>query len=154
MPSANHIATYTEVWKDIQKVLWKAVIESQQPHIFVYAELKKRVDKTDYYIKGAKITGWEDVYTDETRFTEENGVYTLTVDLEEGDEFIFTSMVTVGETSGVGTEYIRYSNIAADDLESQSFVTGTDSANLVASQAGTYTFTYDASTKVLTVNCQ
>ena len=85
---------------------------------------------------------------------EENGIYTLTVDLEEGDEFIFTSMVTVGETSGVGTEYIRYSNIAADDLESQSFVTGTDSANLVASQAGTYTFTYDASTKVLTVNCQ
>lgn len=110
--------------------------------------------KTDYYIKGAKITGWEDVYTDETRFTEENGIYTLTVDLEEGDEFIFTSMVTVGETSGVGTEYIRYSNIAADDLKSQSFVTGTDSANLVASQAGTYTFTYDASTKVLTVNCQ
>ena len=110
--------------------------------------------KTDYYIKGAKITGWEDVYTDETRFTEENGINTLTVDLEEGDEFIFTSMVTVGETSGVGTEYIRYSNIAADDLKSQSFVTGTDSANLVASQAGTYTFTYDASTKVLTVNCQ
>ena len=106
--------------------------------------------KTDYYIKGAKITGWEDVYTDETRFTEENGIYTLTVDLEEGDEFIFTSMVTVGETSGVGTEYIRYSNIAADDLKSQSFVTGTDSANLVASQAGTYTFTYDASTKVCT----
>lgn len=55
MPSANHIATYTEVWKDIQKVLWKAVIESQQPHIFVYAELKKRVDKTDYYIKTGTI---------------------------------------------------------------------------------------------------
>lgn len=110
--------------------------------------------KTDYYIKGAKITGWEDVYTDETKFTEENGIYTLTIDLEEGDEFMFTSMVTVGDTSSVGTEYIRYSNIAVEDVDSQSAVSGTDSANLVAKQAGTYTFTYDPSTKVLTVSCQ
>lgn len=110
--------------------------------------------QTDYYIKGAKITGWEDVYNDETKFTEENGIYTLTIALEEGDEFMFTSMVTTGETSGVGTEYIRYTNIAVEDTESQSYVTGTDSANLVASQAGTYTFTYDPATKVLTVSCQ
>lgn len=109
---------------------------------------------TDYYIKGAKITGWEDVYTDETKFTEENGVYTLNVDLEEGDEFMFTSMVTVGGNSSVGTEYIRYSNIAVEDVDSQSFVSGTDSANLVAKQSGTYTFTYEPSTKVLTVTCQ
>lgn len=109
---------------------------------------------TDYYIKGAKITGWEDVYTDETKFTEENGVYTLNVDLEEGDEFMFTSMVTVGDNSSVGTEYIRYSNIAVEDVDSQSFVSGTDSANLVAKQSGTYTFTYEPSTKVLTVTCQ
>lgn len=110
--------------------------------------------KTDYYIKGAKITGWEDVYTDETRFTEENGSYTLTVDLTKDDEFMFTSMVTVGENSGVGTEYIRYTNIAADDTESQKFVSGTESANLVAVQDGTYTFQYDSSAKVLTVTCQ
>lgn len=109
---------------------------------------------TDYYIKGAKITGWEDVYTDETKFTEENGVYTLTVDLEEGDEFMFTSMVTVGDNSSVGTEYIRYSNIAVEDIDSQSFVSGTDNANLVAKQSGTYTFTYEPSAKVLTVTCQ
>lgn len=110
--------------------------------------------QTDYYIKGAKITGWEDVYSDETRFKEENGIYTLTVDLEEGDEFMFTSMVTVGDTSGVGTEYIRYTNIPVEDMESQSFVTGTDSANLVASQSGTYTFTYDPATQILLVSCQ
>lgn len=110
--------------------------------------------QTDYYIKGAKITGWEDVYSDETKFVEENGIYTLTVDLEEGDEFMFTSLVTSGETSGVGTEYIRYTNIALDDSESQSYVTGMDNANLVANQAGTYTFTYDPATKVLTVSCQ
>ena len=109
---------------------------------------------TDYYIKGAKITGWEDVYTDETKFVEESGIYTLTVDLEEGDEFMFTSMVTAGDSSGVGTEYIRFSNIAVEDMDSQNFVSGTNSANLVAKQSGTYTFTYDPSTKVLTVTCQ
>ena len=67
---------------------------------------------------------------------------------------MFTSLVTVGDTSGVGTEYIRYTNIPVGDMESQSFVTGTDSANLVASQTGTYTFTYDPATKILTVSCQ
>ena len=108
----------------------------------------------DYYIKGAQITGWEDVYSDETKFVENDGIYTLTVELTEGDEFMFTSMVTVGDTSGVGTEYIRYTNIAEDDSESLSFVTGTDSANLVAGQTGSYTFTYDPATQVLTVDCK
>lgn len=110
--------------------------------------------QTDYYIKGAKITGWEDVYTDETKFVGEDGIYTLSIALEEGDEFMFTSLVTTGETSGVGTEYIRYTNVAVEDTESQSYVTGMDNANLVANQSGTYTFTYDPSTKVLTVSCQ
>lgn len=107
---------------------------------------------TDYYIKGAIITGWKDVYTDETKFVEKDGIYTLTIDLEEGDEFMFTSMVTVGETSSVGTEYIRYTNIASDDTESLSYVTGTSNANLIAGKAGSYTFTYDPSTTVLTVS--
>ncbi len=110
--------------------------------------------QVDYYIKGAQITGWEDVYSDETKFVENNGIYTLTVELTDGDEFMFTSMVTVGDTSSVGTEYIRYTNIAEDDSESLSFVTGTDSANLVAGQTGSYTFTYDPATQVLTVDCK
>ena len=67
---------------------------------------------------------------------------------------MFTSMVTVGDTSSVGTEYIRYTNIAKDDTESLSYVTGKEGGNLVANQAGTYTFTYDPSTQVLTVVCQ
>ena len=110
--------------------------------------------QTDYYIKGAKINGWEDVYSDETKFTEDNGIYTLTVALEEGDEFMFTSMVTVGDKSGVGTEYLRYTNIAEDDTDSLACVTGTSSANLVAVKTGTYTFTYDPSSQILTVSCQ
>lgn len=110
--------------------------------------------KTEYYIKGAMITGWEDVYSDETRFVEENGIHTLTVELSEGDEFMFTSMRTVGDTTSVGNEYIRYTNIAADDTDSLSFVTEGGGANLVAAQTGSYTFTYDPATQVLTVSCE
>lgn len=107
--------------------------------------------QTDYYIKGAKITDWKDVYSDETKFTEENGIYTLTIALEEGDEFMFTSLITAQDVESVGNEYIRYTNIAEDDTESLSYVTGTESANLVAGAGGSYTFTYDPSTQVLTV---
>lgn len=110
--------------------------------------------QVDYYIKGAQITGWEDEYSDKTKFTEQDGIYTLTVDLTEGDEFMFTSMVTVGDSSSVGTEYIRYTNIAPEDADSLAVVTGTDSANLVAAKAGTYTFTYDPTTQILTAACQ
>ena len=107
--------------------------------------------QTDYYIKGAIITGWQDVYSDETKFTEENGIYTLTVELEEGDEFMFTSLLTAEDIESVGNEYIRYTNIAEDDAESLSYVTGTEGANLVAGAGGSYTFTYDPSTQILTV---
>lgn len=107
--------------------------------------------QTDYYIKGAVITGWEDVYSDETKFIEQDGIYTLTVALEEGDEFMFTSLITGEGIESVGNEYIRFTNIAEDDTESLSYVSGTESANLIAGQSGTYTFTYDPDTQVLTV---
>lgn len=110
--------------------------------------------QTDYYIKGAIVTGWEDVYSDETRFVEENGVYTLSVALTEGDEFMFTSTVTTGDTSSVGTEYVRYSNIAADDTESLSHVTEGGGSNLIAAEEGTYVFTYNPAEKVLTVTVE
>lgn len=110
--------------------------------------------QVDYYIKGEKITGWEDVYSDETKFQEQDGVYVLTVALTEGDEFMFTSTVTIEDNTSVGTEYIRYTNIPSDDTESLSYVTGTESANLIAGQTGTYTFTYDPSSQELSVSCE
>lgn len=110
--------------------------------------------QTDYYIKGAVVTGWEDVYSDETKFTEENGIYTLRIELTKGDEFMFTSMVTMGDTSSVGTEYIRYTNIAGEDTDSLSHVTEGGGANLVAAEAGTYVFTYDPVEKLLTVDVE
>lgn len=110
--------------------------------------------QTDYYIKGAIITDWKDVYEDRTKFIETDGIYTLSVELTEGDEFMFTSMLTVDGTSGVGNEYIRYTNIAADDTESLSHVTEGGGANLVAAEEGVYVFVYDPSTKVLTVSVE
>lgn len=107
--------------------------------------------QTDYYIKGAIVTDWQDVYTEEMKFVEENGVYTLTIDLTEGDEFLFTTLLTSGDTQSIGNEYVRFINISEDDSESLSYVSGTESANMVAQASGTYTFTYDASTKILTV---
>lgn len=106
---------------------------------------------TDYFIKGAKITEWQDVYSDKTKFINNDGIYTLKVELEEGDEFLFTSLLTSDGEEAVGNEYVRYTNIAKDDNESLSYVTGTDSANMVATATGTYTFTYDPQTQVLTV---
>jgi uncharacterized protein YrzB (UPF0473 family) len=110
--------------------------------------------QTDYYIKGAIITDWQDVYEEATHFTEKDGIYTLTIDLEEGDEFLFTTLLTSGDTQSVGNEYVRYTNIATDDTESLSYVTGTDSANIVAAAGGTYTFTYDPAAQILTVAFQ
>ncbi|MCM1107209.1 MAG: InlB B-repeat-containing protein [Blautia sp.] len=110
--------------------------------------------QTDYYIKGAVITGWEDVYTDETRFTETDGIYTLTIALEEGDEFLFTTLLTAGDSESVGNEYVRYTNIAESDSDSLACVSGSENANMIAVKAGTYTFTYDPSTKILTVACE
>lgn len=144
-------ANYTEENKEAFNINPYDVISWTYNGESAFATEEKQVD---YYIKGAKITDWKDVYSDETKFTEENGIYTLTVTLEEGDEFMFTSLVTVGENESVGNEYIRYTNIDKDDTESLSFVTGTDNANLVAAKAGSYTFTYDPETTVLTVSCE
>ncbi len=109
--------------------------------------------ETTYYIKGAEITGWADKYTEKTAFVNENGKHTLVIPLKKGDEFMFTSLVKVGDSSSAGTEYIRHSNIKADDSKSLGFVEGTDRKNLIAKENGTYTFTYDPETTVLTVNC-
>lgn len=105
---------------------------------------------TTYYIKGAIITEWQDKYDEQYAFKEKNGIHILVIDLEEGDEFLLTTMVTAADgTSAVGNEYVRYSNIA--DETSLAFVNGTENYNIVAKAAGTYTFTYDPASARLTV---
>ncbi len=103
---------------------------------------------TDFYIKGSGITGWKDVYSPATKMTNTDGVYTLSVYLKADEEFMFTSQVTVGETVSTGTTYLRASNL---DEASEAYLDATASYNMVAKAAGTYTFTYTASTEVLSV---
>lgn len=106
--------------------------------------------QTNYYIKGATITGWEDKYDEMYGFKEENGTHTLVIDLEEGDEFLFTSMITMDGNESVGNEYVRFSNIVDD--ASKEFLNGSESYNMIAKKSGTYTFTYQPDTTQLTVS--
>ena len=99
---------------------------------------------TNYYIKGANITLWADLYNDATGFAKVGDTHTLTIYLREGEEFMFTSQVTENGVASVGSEYIRFENLDAD---SQALFTG--SGNIIASKSGTYTFTYNETTKVL-----
>ncbi len=103
---------------------------------------------TDFFIKGAGITDWKDMYNAATKMTNDNGVYTLTVYLKANEEFMFSSQNTVGTEVSTGTEYLRASNL---DEASKAYIDAKPSANMVAKAAGTYTFTYTASTKVLSV---
>lgn len=99
---------------------------------------------TNYYIKGANITLWADLYNEATGFAKMGDVHTLTVYLREGEEFMFTSLVTENGQSAVGSEYVRYQNL---DEAGKGLFTGT--GNIIASKSGTYTFTYNETTKVL-----
>ena len=55
MPSANHLTKYISVLKDIQRVLWQAAADDVPPRVFVYAELKRRVDHTRYLMRTGMI---------------------------------------------------------------------------------------------------
>ncbi len=101
---------------------------------------------TDFYIKGSDITGWQDVYSPATKMTGADGVYTLSVYLKEGEEFLFTSINTVGDVSTTGTDYLRATNL---DEASKAYLDGT--GNMTAKASGMYTFTYDVESKVLSV---
>lgn len=105
---------------------------------------------TEYYIKGAGITNWGDVYTDRTKMQTENDMRTLSIFLKKGEEFLFTSLFVTADSSDVGTEYLRFSNL---DEASQACMDKTDSYNMVAKEDGMYTFTYDPATTVLTASC-
>ena len=98
----------------------------------------------DYYIKGETVTGWGDVYDDETRFVNDGtGVHTLTIDIPDDKPFLFTS--TVAGTTDVGPEYVKFDNL--DDASKALF--DDDNGNITAREAGTYTFVYDAASKTL-----
>ena len=104
---------------------------------------------TEYYIKGANITQWGDMYNPDTQMTRVGTTYTLSVYLETDDQVMFTSLVVDRETgeSTVGTSYINVSNL---DAASESLFTAAGN-NMVPAANGLYTFTYDAATETLSV---
>lgn len=107
---------------------------------------------TDFYIKGAGITGWKDMYNTSTKMVNNGNSYSMSVYLKEGEEFLFTSQVTKienGETSvSTGADYIKASAL---DEASKTYVDGTTN-NMTAKASGTYTFTYDSAAKKLTAS--
>lgn len=113
--------------------------------------LNDTVTVTNYYIKGANITGWKDMYNTSTQMTAEGDTHTLSVYLKEGEEFMFTSRVTKIEdgvtSSSVGAEYIK-ANALTD--ASKAYVDG-DTGNMTAKTTGQYTFTYNSTSKELSV---
>lgn len=134
--NANYSEANKEVFNlsDFDKITW---VRNGDP-----AELSSSV--TNYYIKGANITLWADLYNEATGFAKVGDTHTLTIYLREGEEFMFTSLVTENGASSVGSEYIKFENL--DDAGKALF---TGSGNIVASKGGTYTFTYHETTKVL-----
>ncbi len=104
---------------------------------------------TTYYIKSSKATDWKDNYEDKFKFTENGGLHTLTIELAEKEELLFTTMVKTGDTESVGNEYVRFNNIK--DSKSLEYVEGSESYNIIAKAAGVYTFTYNSEVQELTV---
>ncbi len=134
--NANYSEANKEVFNlsDYDKITWVRNGDA--------AELSSSI--TNFYIKGAGITLWGDLYNDATGFAKVGDTHTLTVYLKAGEEFMFTSLVTENGVSAVGSEYIKFENL---DEASRALFTG--KGNIKATKGGTYTFTYNETTKVL-----
>lgn len=105
----------------------------------------------EYYIKGENITSWANMYNDYTQLTDtdNDGVYTLSIYLEEGESFMFYSVTT---EDGVTTEGI-YINATNLDGENEYVSAYSDTTNLKALVSGMFTFSYNTETGVLSVTC-
>ena len=104
---------------------------------------------TEYYIKGADITQWGDIYNPDTQMTRVGTTYTMSIYLQKDDQIMFTSRNVdrlTGEAT-VGTAYIKAENL---DTASAELFTAAGS-NMVPKADGLYSFTYDADTEVLSV---
>lgn len=108
------------------------------------------VDETEYdfYIKGELVTEWGAPKDAQYKMTEDNGVYTLTIELEANDNFMFYSYDPVEEADG--TLFIKAENIDREN-SAEEILGSPESGNLTVSAAGTYTFTWTRSTGVLVV---
>lgn len=102
---------------------------------------------TSYYIKGAQITGWGNLYNDATKMNKRGDVYTLEVYLKANDEVMFISSLTEDGVMKPTAPTLGAALLTDGSLE---FVE--KSGNNVKPKAnGMYTFTYDDAAKTLAV---
>ena len=108
---------------------------------------------THFYIKGTAVAGgWEVAAGEATELTAkegEDGVYERSFDLVAG-ALMFYSQEVGKETGNVsaGTAEIKNSHI---DDDSRDVVGTSTDGNIIIENAGTYTFTYNSSTKKVTI---
>lgn len=99
----------------------------------------------NYYIKGAGITGWANVFSPATRFVAgTDGKHTLTVQLKANEEFMFMGAVTKGDEIKENSQYFNITNV---DEASRDLFTGT--GNIKTKEAGKYTFVLDPESKTI-----
>ena len=111
------------------------------------------VDDTpyDFYIKGELVTDWQSPKDAQYKMAETDGVYTLTIELQANDNFMFYSYDPVEEADG--TLFIKAENLDRENSAAQ-ILDSPESGNLTVNAAGTYTFTWTRSTGVLVVTYQ
>lgn len=103
---------------------------------------------TTFYIKGEKVTDWKDfIYSGTTLKEGEEGIYTLSMYMLEGDSFMFATVVTEDGVTTAGKTYIKYVNL--DDASKE--LLEDSGGNMITKQAGMYTFTYTEETAKLNV---
>lgn len=99
----------------------------------------------NYYIKGAGITNWANVFSPATRFVPgDDGKHTLKVQLKAGEEFMFMGAVTKGDEIKENGQHFKIANV---DKASLDLFTGTD--NIKTKEAGIYDFVLDPENKTI-----
>lgn len=95
-----------------------------------------------YYIKGSKITNWQNQLNVTTRFADQqDGTYKLIIYLDANEELMFHTIATQADGSTADANiYINYTNL---DTASQALFTKPENGNnIIAKEAGEYTFLY------------
>ena len=135
-------ATYTEATKEVYNVGTYDKIEWVRN-----GDPKETSNvKVNYYIKGAGITEWNNMFNSATGFTKgEDNLFRLSVYLKQDEEFLFISGNSVSGTITAGSKFVKHSNL---DESSKALFTA-NNGNLIAVEAGTYTFTYNEQTDKL-----
>lgn len=107
----------------------------------------------NYYIKGAGITNWANVFSPATRFVAgADGKHTLKVQLKAGEEFMFMGAVTKGDEIEENSQYFNITNV--DEASIALFTGKTDEngklvGNIKTKEAGVYDFVLDPENKTI-----